>query len=474
MQHLSSRRVRIVMALMSAILLIASIGFIAIPKISAAVRGCEDNPVSGQAYKCTVVNAQPCLNERDVHDPTMIEACLPNETVVYVVKQIRLTNPPVTGNPIWDVLRGGDIIVSDTYLDTGKSSAQFSPPIPHDSTPTATPTTTPSETPSETPTTTVTPTSTPSGTPTTTPTGTTGNTGRFFSDTSPWNVPISPNVTLDPNSAAMVTEIANGSNHVSAMYQFGMPIYYSTASDPTYTVVDKDSNGGTDALFNSQQPIHIPDTAAPSPGSDHWLFIYDKTKNLLFEMWNTSKSGGTWTTQTGDVYNPTGDGVLQIDGSPQSGNGASYFGGVVTAADVQRGSIDHALSLASQYTSSTFRYPMATSDGGGGDIPMGARIQLDPSVNCNALPGASVGEKMICQALETYGGYMRDTGGVALSMYFEGENLNDPNRNPPLTPGDPTLSNGLFGGWGLQDSKELPHIPWNKLRVLKAWNSYSG
>jgi hypothetical protein len=268
----------------------------------------------------------------------------------------------------------------------------------------------------------------------------------------------------------MVSEIANGTNHVPAMFDFGMPIYTSTASDPTYTVSDP----GNDPLFTKEQPLHIPDTAAPSPGSDHWMFIYDTTKNLLFEMWDTSKSGNVWTTHTGDVYSPTGDGVLQVDGSQQSGNGASYFGGVITAADMTRGSINHALSLASQYTSSAFRYPMSASDGHDGAIPMGARLQLDPSVNCAALPGASKGEQMVCQALETYGGYMRDTGGVALSMYFEGENLNDPTRHPPNgSPGNAGSSSGVFGKNGLSDGQDLSAIPWGQLRVLKSWNSFT-
>lgn len=296
--------------------------------------------------------------------------------------------------------------------------------------------------------------------------------GRLFSNTSPWNVPIGNNVQLDPHSSGMVSQLTDCC-HVPTLFRFGMPIYTSTASDPTYTVQDD----GNDHLFESYQPIHIPDSAAPSPGSDHWLFIYDKTKNLIFEMWDTHKSGDTWTTQTGNVYSPTGDGVLQIDGSQQSGNGASYFGGVVTDADFQRGFINHALAFASQYTATTWLYPMNASDGHGtnsNDLPMGARLQLDPSVNCNALAGASKGEKMICQALQTYGGYVRDTGGVTLSMYFEGEDLKDPARNPPDgSPGNPGRADGIFGAAGLNDGKDLAAIPWDKLRVLNSWNSFA-
>lgn len=290
---------------------------------------------------------------------------------------------------------------------------------------------------------------------------------RLFSSSSPWNVPIGSNVQLDPNSGGIASELA-GCCHVPAMFSYGMPIYTSTASDPLYTVQDSDST------FQSYQPFHIPDAAAPSPGSDKWLFIYDQTKNLIFEMWEANKSGGTWSASAAEVYSPTGDGVLQPDGAPQGGNGASYFGGVVTAADIKRGYINHALSLTSQYTSSDWRYPMHRSDGHSGNIPMGARLQLDPAVNCATLPGASVGEKMVCQALQTYGGYMRDTSGVALSIYFEGEDLGDPNRNPPNgSPGDPGRSGGVFGNVGLHDSSDLGAIPWGRLRVLQSWNSFT-
>ncbi len=433
--------------------------FVVPGQVQAASKGCEYNPkkIDGQTYyQCMVIGTGNCLNERSVSAFATIEACVPDDTVLFVARQEKLTNHPIHGSVIWDILQGGELMVSDYYINTSHYNA-FSPPIPSSTTPTATPTNTPTTTPSGTPSATVTPGSYDSVN------------GRLFADNSPWNGPIGSTVTLDPNSSKMVNMLAGGI-HVAAMYQYGMPIYSSTASDPLYTVKDT----GNDSLFEADQPIHIPAAAAPSPGTDHWMFIYDSTKKLLFEMWNTSKSGGTWTTQTGNVYSPTGDGVLQTDGSPQAGNGASYFGGVITDADTARGSINHALSLASQFTASSSEYPMVASDGNTpGGIPMGARLQLNPAVDCNALPGASVGEKMVCRALQVYGGYMRDTGGVPLSAYFEGENLSDPNRNPPTNPGDLGISGGVFGKLGLSDGMDLSAIPWGQLRILKSWNSFA-
>lgn len=272
----------------------------------------------------------------------------------------------------------------------------------------------------------------------------------LFTPDSPWNQPIGTNVQLDPNSSTMVNAVDSRVNPTTQA--FGMPLYIGTASDPTYNVHTGDS------LFNSKQPIHIPNNAAASTGDDHWLFVYDTTQNLIFEMWLANKNGNTWSADTGDVYSPAGDGVLQPDGSKQSGNGGSYFGGVVNQNDATRGYINHALSLASQATlKNAGRPPMnQQTDGGNGVVPMGARFQLDPSVNCDRLSGASKGEIMICHAMQTYGGYMHDTGGVPMSIYFQE---------------DGTTGNA-WSALGLNENTALTKIPWNKMRVLKAWNSY--
>lgn len=293
---------------------------------------------------------------------------------------------------------------------------------------------------------------------------------QLYSNASPWNTPIGSNVQLDPNSATMISAISSCC-HVPAMFTYGMPIYISSPTDPSYTIKTGD------ATFNSYNPINIPEVAAPSPGSDKWLFIFDPRRNVIFEMWSTVKNGNTWTANTGNVFSVTGDGVLQPNGTQTSGNGASYLGGVIRQSEIQRGNINHALSLATSHTSHQWRYPMHTSDGNGtstSDIPEGARLQLDPTVNCDGLPGASTGEKLVCKALQIYGGYVHDTGGVQLSAYFEGEDLSDPNRNPPNgSPGDPGRPGGIFDQVGLHDGQDMSHIPWNKLRVLKAWNSFA-
>ena len=270
----------------------------------------------------------------------------------------------------------------------------------------------------------------------------------------PWNQPIGTNPTLDPNSAAMVSAVDSRVN--PTMNAFGMPLYTSTASDPTCTVT---LTGGGDEPFDSDQPIHVPANAAASTGDDHWLFIYDSTKNLIFEMWEASKSGNCFTANTGNVYSPTGDGVLQPNGQTQDGNGSSYFAGVVSAQDWARGYINHALSLAAQATlSNQGRYPMNKSTDGNsnGTVPMGARFFLDKSVNCDGL-GASKVETMVCHAMQTYGAYMHDTGGVPMSIYFQ----------------EDTSAGGIWSAAGWNENMTFSKIPWNQMHVLASWNSYT-
>jgi hypothetical protein len=93
-------------------------------------------------------------------------------------------------------------------------------------------------------------------------------------------------------------------------------------------------------------------------------------------------------------------------------------------------------------------------------IPEGARVQLDPSVNCQALPGITSWEKMVCRALQKYGWYNIDNGSVGepgFGVQFE----------------NPAGEADIYTSIGLRDYTRIRHIPLTRLRVLKAWDSFS-
>lgn len=171
MSHfLHSRRLQALAAALMLVLIVVSLLFMNLPSVGAAAAGaggCERSPV-GSAYKCQVVGATICLNERNMAAFDDIRACVPNGTTLYVVRQVRLSGHSIHGSDIWDVLQSANpvLLVSDYYINTSHYD-EFSPPIPNDGSGTATPTATPSDTPTVTPS--DTPTATPSSTPTMTP-----------------------------------------------------------------------------------------------------------------------------------------------------------------------------------------------------------------------------------------------------------------------------------------------------------------
>jgi hypothetical protein len=103
-----------------------------------------------------------------------------------------------------------------------------------------------------------------------------------------------------------------------------------------------------------------------------------------------------------------------------------------------------------------FRYPAVKSDGLSTVsycMPEGARVQLDPTFDCNTVTIAW--EKIVCRTLQLYGWYNIDNGNVGnpgFGVQFE---------NPA---GETTPS--IYPA----DYAHTTQIPLNRLRVLASWN----
>lgn len=291
-------------------------------------------------------------------------------------------------------------------------------------------------------------------TSTTTSGSTTSQTGvsLSFSATSPWNVPIPASPTLDPNSSAIAAYLGSELKAYADLYEFGTPVWEASASDPLNSVSCTES-WGTCQL--SQQQIPIPVGAETSGGSDGSMVVIDSTTHLGYDFWRASRTSLTsWSSAWGTRFEMGGSGT---DGGA-TGAGVPLLAGLPRIAEMAQGHLYHALAFASNNTcSSVYRYPASKTDGKSGQsncIPEGARIQLDPSIDVDAIPGITPGEKIVAHALQTYGAYCKDTGGAKLAFGFE---------NPA---GKPNPYPALGFSW---DYYDMPHIPWNRLRVLSSW-----
>lgn len=276
---------------------------------------------------------------------------------------------------------------------------------------------------------------------------------RPFAANSPWNRPIPARPALDPNSTAMVRHLSGGRPHTAFanLRDYGVPIYEADASTPRHRVRCTEEWG---ACPLEQQPVPIPPAARPNAGSDHAMVVVDWSQAKSFEFWRAKRVNGGWQAAWGGVVDLNGDGR-----SGPTGSGTSGLAGVVRISEIARGRIDHALVFATDNACRrVYRYPATKTDGvskRADCIPQGARVQLDPAIDVDAIPGITPAERAVAKALQVYGAYNHDNGGARMAFTFEN----------PVGKADVYLAKGL--PW---DYYHMPHIPWQRLRVLRTWN----
>lgn len=298
------------------------------------------------------------------------------------------------------------------------------------------------------------------------------------------SIPASP--TVDAKSSTWSGWLGSATTSLgparALLYAFGLPVYYADANTPRVTVVvDNEPSWGTNDL--SRQPVPIPTNATTNSGSDAKFVVVDTSTAKVYELWAARVVNGQWHAGWGGVYplagsgsspNPdympnTREGVPTAVPWPQptsrgTGSGISSYQGIVRLREIANGSIDHALVFATDHAcgpsnSGTYRFPATTTDGnytGNDCIPEGARIQLDPSIDVNAIPGITRGERIVAKALQRYGAYVTDNSPDRMSFGFEAPKAGD---------ADPYPAAGFTG-----DYDNMRHIPWNRLRVLRNWH----
>lgn len=286
---------------------------------------------------------------------------------------------------------------------------------------------------------------------------------RPFAATSPLNRPIGTNPVLDPRNDAMIAGLmSEGSSPTADLYKFGFGIYNADASTPRRAVSCREKWGRCPFAG-----ITVPLTAdmVPPKGSDGQIAVIDWSTRIVYEMWQYTWSDADPSASWGALTSLDGDGLTRPPhGTGRSrGSGFSVLAGVVRTHEIQRGEIRHALEFSTNKCQrGVFREPAFTTDGkvdSPDAIPEGARLQLDPSLNVDAIPGITTGEKIVARALQIYGAYNVDCGGDPMAIGFELPHPEDAHTYRAV---------GLT-----HDYFKLSHIPFRKLRVLASWDSGS-
>jgi hypothetical protein len=278
--------------------------------------------------------------------------------------------------------------------------------------------------------------------------------GRPFAARSPWNTPIPANPVLDGRGAAIAGYLGSGRPYTAFanLYRFGIPVYDAGPSNRR-RAVRCTKPWGTCGL--ARQAVPIPAGARPSQGSDAAMIVLDWSGRRAYEFWQARRHGAGWVASWGEVVDLDGDGT----GSGATGAGVPTLAGLVRTYEIEHGRIDHALVFSTDNACrAVHRRPATKTDGTSTRpdcIPQGARVQLDPSIDVDAIPGMTSGERAVARALQVYGAYCRDSGGARMAFAFQ-----DPAGGP-----DPYPGAGLS-----HDYDDMPHIPWSRLRVLRRWD----
>jgi hypothetical protein len=157
----------------------------------------------------------------------------------------------------------------------------------------------------------------------------------------------------------------------------------------------------------------------PSADADAQAIVIDAARSREYNFFQLQGGHGNWRAYAGIVLRIDGSGWY--DGNYCSrgvcgpwgarASSAALGGGLIRPNEVKSGVIPHALACAApKHLIGPPVSPASTGDGRGGPgaMPMGSRIQLDPSLDLASL-GLEPGEEMIARALQVYGAYIVDS-----------------------------------------------------------------
>lgn len=189
---------------------------------------------------------------------------------------------------------------------------------------------------------------------------------HLFSRHSIFNAPVSGNVALDPNSAAIVGNLVQQASTESlgiATTTFGVPIYIASKTQaPVYVTLDQDPP--VPELQNAMSAVPLPPGAQAAAGTDGNLSVYQPSTDLLWEFWRLHQdSDGSWHATWGGrlVHASSNPGYYQnmVDSSGNvleewdwgaPATSLALDGGVMTIAELEAGTINHALALGITHT----------------------------------------------------------------------------------------------------------------------------
>jgi hypothetical protein len=293
---------------------------------------------------------------------------------------------------------------------------------------------------------------------------------RFFQTKNTWYEKIPATMATSPHSSHYVNDILlNSRTLIANTTEWSVPVWQASADTPYVTV---QVNSAT-ARANGWHKVPIPAKAVPAGNDaalkghyrDGHMVVLSADGRYAWDFFGAKKRpNGQWTATTIRRWDRRGSGGLESYDRQGSARACptSLLNGLITQEEFKKGSIEHALAFAywgAPKKAYTGVYPCKAYRQDVSDrpwaIPDGTRLQLDPSVNIDALGLNCPGGKMVAKALQQYGMIMVDNCGPGCNSIYA-ESLVGKNSS-----------------WGNAFSC-LNKIPLNKLRVIAPIRPSSG
>jgi len=297
---------------------------------------------------------------------------------------------------------------------------------------------------------------------------------RPFAPDSFWNAPLAPDAPLDPRSPQLVGELVR-QRRIWAPWintsRYSAPVYIAGPGQARQRVRLDDGGwwAGTpsDAVTLQQRfdSVPIPAGARPAGGTDRELIVWQPSTDTMWELLGARHVPGDidpWSLMPGwhAEWGARIDNVSQASGVLAypfgvSSSGLALAGGMISAAELEQGHIDHAVALGiPQVRLAVPVAPATRTDGrysGPDAIGEGQRFRLDPTLDVAALHLPRVAEE-IAYAAQRYGLVVRDVSG-AMSFYAQDPRTLGSNPYPALFE-------------GLSPDRVLARFPFDRLEAL--------
>jgi hypothetical protein len=303
------------------------------------------------------------------------------------------------------------------------------------------------------------------------------------------NAALPDDAPLDSNQTAAIGLRSQALNYGSwvSTTAWSSPLYV-VGADQRRVTVGLDTRytryGILDTAFlrNDMASVPLPDDAIPAgppqtgdvAWSDKEILVYQPATDTAWELYHAVRWDGRWTVTDGgkisNISEKDGGYDRWPTGKPHgmTGSGIPLIAGLQTIAELQQGSIDHAVAVSIPHVrKGVLRRPATRTDGDfttWDAVPEGARFRLPADLDIESLPLTPYA-KIVARAIQRYGLFVIDKNcrpsdtKRCSSVTFKAE---DPRPLPGGAIPDPYAA--IFGS--VERHHLFDNFPWERLQLL--------